>query len=94
MAAFYRALFIERSLIGNASLAMMLEDPKQENYGMGIEVETLRGLGTVIGHSGGDLGFSADIRYAPDLDAIAVVLVAEPDADVSGSFDMLRELAR
>ena len=94
MAAFYRALFIERLLIGKASLAMMLEDPMQENYGMGVEVETLRGLGTVIGHSGGDLGFSADIRYAPDLDAIAVVLVAEPDADVLGSYDMLRELAR
>ena len=94
MAAFYRALFVDKVLLGPAGLALMLDDPLGEGYGMGMEVEQLRGLGTVYGHSGGDLGFSADIRFAPGLNAIAVVLMAESNRDGSASYDMLRELAR
>ena len=94
MAAFYRALFVDRILLSKPALTLMLTDVLGENYGMGIEIETLRGVGPVYGHSGGDLGFTADIRYAVELDAIAVVLLAEPNGNTAASYEMLRSLNR
>lgn len=84
LAAFYKALFIDQSLLTDASLQDMLTDPIGEGYGMGIEIE--EGL---IGHSGGDLGFASDVRMDPDVGSIAIIFSADADADANWTFDQL-----
>jgi D-alanyl-D-alanine carboxypeptidase len=82
LAAFYRALFIDESLLDSESLDVMLSDAEEDEYGLGIEViET--DLGKAIGHTGAVLGFNSAVFYLPDEEAIGVVLAARDDFDVS-----------
>ncbi len=89
IAAFYRALLGTQSLLSPDSLTRLLDDPLAEGYGMGIEVERDPDLGVVYGHSGGDLGYAADVRYRADTGAIAVLLAADEDADIDITYDAL-----
>lgn len=75
---FYRALFIEKNLISAAMMAELTHDPLGEFYGLGIDIE-----GSVYGHSGGDLGFSSDVRIDVETGTIAVILIAQSDANTS-----------
>ena len=81
IAGFYRSLFVRRELLNDQSLDMMLNDPVGEGYGMGVEIANVPGLGLVYGHSGADLGFSADVRLAVQSGDIAVALFASGEAD-------------
>ncbi|WP_298985065.1 serine hydrolase domain-containing protein [uncultured Roseibium sp.] len=92
IAAFYFALFNERDVLNQESVKRLLQDPIGEGYGMGIEIETEPDLGQVVGHSGGDVGFSADVRHVADRGATVVYLSAEANDDVSVTFDILTEL--
>lgn len=76
VARFYRALFVERSLLPPALLAEMTRDPLGVGYGLGVELD-----GPVVGHSGGDLGFASDVRLDRRDGAVAVILVADAEAD-------------
>lgn len=92
VAAFYKALLIDKTLLGQDTLERLLDDPLGEGYGMGIELETQPDLGAVFGHSGGDTGFSADIRYSSGKDAIVVYVSALADDDLSVTWELLEEL--
>lgn len=81
---FYDALFKRRSLLSREMLSAMMRDPIGAGYGMGIEVED--GL---VGHSGGDYGFAADVRMNLGTGDIALVLIGEEDADTDWAFDQL-----
>ena len=52
VALFFQALLVSGSLLSDEMLALMLRDPTGEGYGMGIEVETIPGIGRVVGHIG------------------------------------------
>lgn len=83
LARFYRALF-GGGLLAPAQMADLLSDPLGESYGMGLELE-----GDLVGHSGGDLGFSADIRLDRDSGSLAVFLAAQADADTGWTYEAL-----
>lgn len=81
---FYVALFEDRSLLSSRSLSEILKDPIGAGYGMGVEIED-----GIVGHSGGDYGFAADVRMDVEYGDIAITLIGEEDADVSWTFDVL-----
>jgi D-alanyl-D-alanine carboxypeptidase len=83
LARFYRALF-GGGLLAPAQMADLLSDPLGEGYGMGLELE-----GDLVGHSGGDLGFSADIWLDRDSGMLSVFLAAQPDADTGWTYEVL-----
>ena len=84
VARFYRALFLDQTLLSPAMLADMTSDPTGTGYGMGIELD-----GPILGHSGGDLGFSSDVRLHRPTGTLAVMLVAEEDADTGWTDDQM-----
>lgn len=75
----------------SAAVDLLLEDVSGEGYGMGLGVEQVPGLGLVVGHFGGDLGFSADVRHVVDQKATAVALYAEADADLRVTLELLED---
>ncbi|MGR3433303.1 MAG: serine hydrolase domain-containing protein [Shimia sp.] len=77
LAAFYRALFLERRLLGAAALRILTEDPLGEYYGMGVVVDE-----TGWGHAGGDLGVATDVWLDRDTGEIAIVLAGDEDHDL------------
>jgi D-alanyl-D-alanine carboxypeptidase len=85
LARFYRALFAG-VLLAPVLFAEFLHDPLQSGYGMGIEID-----GALVGHSGGDLGFSADLRMDRDSGDIAIQLVASSDAATDWPYLVLGE---
>ena len=84
--AFYHVLFVDGTLLTEVSLQRLIADPDGDNYGMGVEVEMIEGLGLVLGHSGSDLGYLNNVRFALDHNAIAVQLAG--DGDVVGDLAM------
>lgn len=84
VARFFQALFIDETLLSPAMMAELLHDPFDEGYGMGIEME-----GRIVGHSGGDLGFSSDVRLDRDNGILAIILSASADSDTDWTFDAL-----
>lgn len=94
VAGFYHALFVRREVLNDQSLEMMLRDPLGEGYGMGVEAVDVPALGMVYGHSGADLGFSADVRLAVKSGDIAVALFASGDADGAVTEEALALLSR
>ncbi|MEL7256096.1 MAG: serine hydrolase domain-containing protein [Pseudomonadota bacterium] len=73
---FYRAVFLDRSLLSDTMMSELLRDPLGVGYGMGIEVDD-----QTVGHSGGDLGFSSDIRFHPESGWLALLLIAKGEAN-------------
>jgi D-alanyl-D-alanine carboxypeptidase len=84
LARFFRAAFVDQTLVPPPLLDEMLHDPFDEGYGMGIELD-----GHIIGHSGGDLGFSSDIRLDLTNGNLAIILSAAADVDTTATFDAL-----
>lgn len=84
LARFFRALFVEQSLLTAAMMAEFLHDAFDEGYGMGIEVD-----GELVGHSGGDLGFSSDARLDRSSGTLAIILSASADTDTDWTFEAL-----
>jgi len=78
LASFFRMLFLERTLLSTGMMDELVHDPLNENYGLGIDVEE-----GVVGHAGGDLGFSSDVRVKTSTGEIAILLIAKSDADTS-----------
>lgn len=83
LARFYTALFAGRVLSADM-LDVLLTDPIGQGYGMGVEVEA-----GIVGHSGGDYGFAADVRMDPASGDVAIVLVAREDGDTDWAWDRL-----
>lgn len=77
-------MFLEKRLLCPHLLETMLKDELHADYGMGIEVE-----GTIIGHSGSDLGFSADVRMDLKTGDIALIFTAEGNANTDWSWEAL-----
>lgn len=84
VAKFYKALFADRSLLPRGLMGELTRDQFAEGYGMGLEIES-----GIVGHSGGDLGFSSDVRMEVGSGDIAIILVAHSDADTDWTFDRL-----
>ncbi|MCK0149001.1 beta-lactamase family protein [Marivita sp. S6314] len=82
LARFYWALFVEKSLLGPDMRDALLTDPVGAGYGMGIDID-----GDIVGHSGGDLGVSTDVRMNLETGAIAILLVGEADAETDQTWD-------
>jgi D-alanyl-D-alanine carboxypeptidase len=82
VARFYSALFADDLLLSDAMQAEMLADPDGWAYGLGVEIE-----GTIVGHSGADFGYLADVRMDLATGEVAVVLVADEDGDNSWAAD-------
>jgi len=81
---FYRALFVDRSLLSPDMMDALVQDATGQGYGMGLEVDDIS-----FGHSGGDLGFSSDVRFDRKTGMIAIMLVAQSDANTDWSSDMI-----
>ena len=81
---FYNALFFDRILISDTSLREMMRDPRGDQYGMGLVVG-----GDTIGHSGADLGFSAEVMANLKTGDIAVILIAKDSADTDWVYDQV-----
>jgi D-alanyl-D-alanine carboxypeptidase len=71
MVSFYTALLGERRLLSEPMLFKLQTDPLGAAYGMGLEVE-----GDIVGHAGGDIGYSSDVRMDLETGNIAVFLIA------------------
>ena len=84
LARFYRMLFVERRLLPGAMTGAMLTQDGGHGYGAGIELD-----GRFVGHSGGDLGFSSDIRMDRASGTLAVILVAEGDSGAADAMTLL-----
>jgi D-alanyl-D-alanine carboxypeptidase len=82
---FYKALFLDKKLLHQDTLRVFLRDTLSHQYGMGIETEP-----PIYGHSGGDLGFSSDVKINMDTSTIAVLLIAKGDADTNFTFDWVQ----
>ena len=78
LARFYTALFDDRVLLSPTALEAMLTDAVGADYGMGVELTD-----GIVGHSGGDFGYSSDIRMNLATGAIAIELAASEGADIS-----------
>lgn len=84
VANFYKSLFIDQNLLSTPMMHEFTRDIQRAGYGMGIEMEN-----GVYGHSGGDLGFSTDVRIDIASGDIAIVLIAAENADTDWAFEVL-----
>lgn len=84
LALFYKALLVDRSLLPANLMREFGTDPLGANYGMGIEIED-----EIWGHSGGDLGFASDVRMDIQSGDLAILLVADAEADTDWTYDRL-----
>ena len=81
-AAFIEGL-LDGHVIGQESLAEMLEPTESLRYGLGLSfIDTPYGRG--VGHSGGDFGVLSQVRHFPDINATLVLLVNGGDSGVIG----------
>lgn len=84
LARFYAALD-EGALLPEPMLDALLHDPDGDGYGLGIEV----GDWPIVGHSGGDVGFSSDVRMDLESGDLALILIATEDADTDWAYEQL-----
>jgi D-alanyl-D-alanine carboxypeptidase len=93
---FYQALFIDGELLSEESVEMMIDVANEEyEYGIGLEVYDSE-YGLVLGHTGGVLGFTGAVFYAPDLGAIVVILYGSDglsEDDITTLFEIAEEAA-
>ena len=78
LATFYKALFLDRTLLKGQTLQTLLADPIGAGYGMGIVISD-----GILGHSGGDVGFVSDIGFDIETGAIAPTLHANAEQDLN-----------
>lgn len=89
--AFYRALFESEKLLPRDWVTLLITDQHGDDYGLGIEVTGNPGDQTV-GHSGGDLGFSSNIRYHIPSGTAVLYFIARGETDTDITQDILDEL--
>ncbi|OED36587.1 hypothetical protein AB833_26690 [Chromatiales bacterium (ex Bugula neritina AB1)] len=87
VARFYRALFVKKTLLSAMLMEDFTDDHLTSNYGLGVEFN-----GPILGHSGGDLGFSSEARIDTRNGAIAVYFISQADANMSWTEEVLRDL--
>lgn len=80
LARFYQALFIDETLLSEESLQWMVDANEAYEYGIGLEVTPSK-YGPLWGHTGSVLGFSGAVFYAPELEAVVVILYASSALD-------------
>jgi len=81
-AAFIEGL-LDGQLLGQALLSEMQVWREHVRYGLGLNfIQTPYGRG--VGHSGGDLGVSSQVRRFPDINATLVLLVNAGDSGIIG----------
>lgn len=88
---FYRALLIDRGLLGDWGLRQITSDPEGDGYGLGIDVAEEGEMGLVYGHAGSDTGYLTDVRLTLDPPAVAVILTAEAESDTELTYTLLSE---
>lgn len=83
IAAFYRALLLDRTLLGDKALTEMLTFSADgySSYGLGLEQWSFEEYGTAYGHSGAVLGFTSIGVALPESGAVIVVLCATEECD-------------
>ncbi|WP_316015938.1 serine hydrolase domain-containing protein [Roseobacter sp. HKCCA0434] len=81
VAAVYRALFLDRTLLGGRAFAELIADAEGDGYGLGVNVDHDPTDGPVYGHAGGDLGFASYAEAIPRRGRVTVILSADADAD-------------
>jgi D-alanyl-D-alanine carboxypeptidase len=90
---FYQAYWRDGELLSEESLQAVLESGDNENqYGIGIDVIQGEDYGTIVGHTGGVVGFTGAVYYAVDIDAVVVILYGSNGLD-EGHTDALLEIA-
>jgi D-alanyl-D-alanine carboxypeptidase len=90
VARFMRALLRDSRLIGPELLREMLSGSEpEEDYGLGIGIDGDE-WGRWYGHSGGDDGFEADVRYYPESD---VVIAFSVNGNTRTDTDLLDQAA-
>lgn len=75
---FIRALLIEKTLLGQQSLDEMLQFVREDDdyyTGLGVVKKYIEKQHYGIGHTGKDLGYSANLFWFPDIDAIMIFFV-------------------
>jgi D-alanyl-D-alanine carboxypeptidase len=75
---FIRALLIEKSILSDATLQDMHQFVREDDdyyTGLGIVRKYTQKPFAAIGHTGKDLGYSANLFYFPDIDATMVFFV-------------------
>ena len=79
---FLRALFKQKTLLNDNSLAQMKTiGIAGKDYGLGLEIKISSDYGTNWGHSGKSAGFQGEMRYFPDKDTTFVILTNEENSD-------------
>lgn len=88
---FYQGVFVDHKILSEKSAQAMIDAAQEgDEYGIGLEVYD-SDYGQLIGHTGAVLGFTGAVYYAPDLDAVVVILygsTALDDAHVNGLLDI------
>jgi len=85
MARLYTAMW-DGTLLTDASIDHLLTDPAGEGYGMGLVLD-----GDLVGHSGGDLGFSSLIAMNWETGRVAVELVGQADGASDWAWDAVAD---
>jgi D-alanyl-D-alanine carboxypeptidase len=89
---FYQALFVQHSLLDEASVQQMIDaGDNADEYGIALEVSE-GNYGPQLGHTGSVLGFSGAVYYLSDIDAVVVILYGSQDLD-EAHVDQLIEIA-
>ncbi|MCU0512355.1 MAG: beta-lactamase family protein [Anaerolineae bacterium] len=78
---FYQAIWEDETLLSADSRAAIVAHAAENDYGIGFEVIEDDAYGTLIGHTGGVLGFTGAVYYAVDLEAVVVILYGSTGLD-------------
>lgn len=82
LVAFYKALFVDRMLLGDGALKELVADPQDDGYGLGIVITGQPG-GPVYSHAGAFAGFVADAALNTANNAVVVALIADGEGDTN-----------
>lgn len=71
---FLQALFLNKTLLSEKALKKMLWPNPYGQYGMGVEINPLRGWGLVYSHNGLVNGYQTNYFYLPDSKLAVIIL--------------------
>ncbi len=84
LAAFLTAVFLDKNLLSNSSLAQMLDFIPNANYGLGVS-ESETDFGIAWGHNGSTAGFLGDMIYLPEEKTIFILLTNDFNSELMPS---------
>ncbi|MEO1748344.1 MAG: serine hydrolase domain-containing protein, partial [Pseudomonadota bacterium] len=79
---FYKALLVDRTLLGRSALRRLLKPGPDENYAMGLVVEGRPG-DRVISHGGAFIGYVSNAIYVEGENVIGASLIADARGDAA-----------